>query len=125
MVNQGLRCTCEKESYGENITRLFLEENNIKFQQNYYQQINNEYFEFDFKLEKEINGISFIEIDGRFHKEPFSNTKKDLNDLEITQKRDAIRNNFCGSKLLRINISKLSNKKIKEKIQKILNEKLN
>jgi hypothetical protein len=121
MINQNLQCTCEREPYGEKITRLFLEKNNIIFQQNYYQQIGNDKFEFDFKIEHD--DIKFIEIDGRFHKESF-NRDSLAKELEIIKQRDNIRNNFAGEQLLRIDVSSLSKKKIKLKIEETLKEKL-
>jgi very-short-patch-repair endonuclease len=101
--SSGYGCPMCKESNGERLIRIFLQENNIKYvkQQRfknckYKQQLRFDFFLPDYNL--------CIEFDGQQHFKKFSFEKND-NELNERIKRDNIKNEYCKNNnihLLRI-----------------------
>ena len=113
-VNTCYSCSC-KESDGEKIIRLFLEDNNINYEQEkrFDDCRDKKSLPFDFYL-PDYNLI--VEFDGKHH---FDNTGR--GDHEITVKHDKIKNEYCKSNnidILRIPYWD------KQNIEKILKENL-
>lgn len=104
-IIRGTRCPFCRASSGEQMIIQLLDKYKIIYNFQYPVKIENIYYFFDFYL-PEYN--TFIEYDGKQHyKKAFS---KD--NLENTQKRDKIKNNYCEKnniKLIRIPYNKFNN----------------
>jgi len=117
-INNKQGCPICKESKGEKIIRHYLINNNIKYetQKTFNGCIYKKKLKFDFYLPK-YN--TCIEFDGEQHSKPIKYFGG-INQLNIIQKRDKIKTNYCNNnniQLIRINY----NKKVKKILDNFFN----
>lgn len=117
-------CGC-KTSKGNLAIRLFLEEKNIYFKQEYsfsdlYNESSNNPLRFDFALFKENELICLIEYNGRQHYEPIE-FFGGIDAFIEQQKRDNLKKEFCKNKNIELFIIRYD-ENIEGKMEEILSE---
>lgn len=117
-------CGC-KTSKGNLAIRLFLEEKNIYFKQEYsfsdlYNESSNNPLRFDFALFKENELICLIEYNGRQHYEPIE-FFGGIDAFIEQQKRDNLKKEFCKNKNIELFIIRYD-ENIEGRMEEILSE---